>query len=86
MAAVTSFIQNIAAPLLKNKKPANTKSSRRKSTKYSQRRIPVHRIEDDDEAFVEAQEDLQLISPSLSECHFKYNWSIKSFKNKVSKN
>ena len=91
MAAVTSFIQNITAPLLKNKKSNSTshKSSRKKPVKYTQRRkpknSPINKYIEDDNFASDNIETLEVMSTSLSENPFKYNWNISNFSKKVNK-
>ena len=90
MAAVTSFIQNITAPLLKNKKSNSNpqKSSRKKSVKHTQRRKPQNSPNKyiEDENFTSDNiGNIEVMSTSLSENPFKYNWSISNFSKKVDK-
>ena len=85
-ATVSSLLEAVTAPWRTKKQapaPVKTKKSR-KSPRSSTRK----RRDSDEDSFSSATtsdtlEDLEIVTPRLSDLQFKYNWNIKHFVDKV---
>ena len=85
MAGVRAFLQSITTPWRHNKQPTSKRKSSVRNPKRprAKRRDLFERSDSDENSLSDNLENLEIVTPRLSDLQFKYNWNIKDFIEKV---